>query len=492
MTIEDWDSLRDSHTPPRYVSSFDGGDSLRAEFMAGADLLGIADKLQPQQLVIADALNAVNAEGHPLNPMVGVLIPRRSSKTTSILAVLLGRCASRPNYRVAFTLATTGQKARDRFRADIVGPLERLYPDENNRPFRIRKAAGSEAIEFENGSLFRVLTPSGESFRSDAFDCVFVDEAGEATPETTTDLLTGILPTMDTRPDAQIIIAGTAAKYRTGNMLWDVLQKGRAGEDEYGIVEYAASQDVTVDDIPDWDAAVPLVLEAHPGIGTLTTLAKVKRNFDALPREQFMREYLSVFEDAGFSESAVNLRRWLAAQLDTDAPEPPKRFAIGVAVTLNQTAASIVAAWREDGDARVLVLDHRPGTVWVADRLRELAKYKVPIVYNNIGTTRAEIDALLFDRAVKPYLKPQTMTNVSTAAALFVREVDNGRIGHWDDQALLTAVQTARKRQMANAWGFGRGNNPDADITALEAASMALRVYDEQPAKKPMVMLTAA
>jgi len=486
--VGDWEVVRDSHVPPVHVSSFAGSEAYRGEVLAGCRMLGLR-VVHPQQLLTADAVNAADAEGVPVSPFVGVLMPRRSSKTTTLIALLLGRCLEREDYLVGYTMCTTGQKARDRFLKDIVPALERAYPGE--RPFTIRKAAGSERVVFDNGSLFQVLTPSGEAFRSDAFDCILLDEAGEASPELAEDLLSGALPTLDTRVGAQVIIAGTAAKYRKGNLLWDTLEEGREGVSGTGIVEYSAPDGITVDDIETWEMTEPIVRAAHPGIGTLTTVDAIERNFRKLSRGQFLREYLSIFEDLGASTGIVRPDRWAACDLDAPLPVPPAHFVLGISVSSNQSAAAIVAAWREDGRARGLLLDHREGVRWLAPEVIRLARlYRVKVAHDSFGPVLAEVTALQAARVQR--LVPFTTKSVTTAAALLVKEINDGNVGHYGQDKLTASVLVARKRKIGvSGWGFGRGSEDD-DISAVEAFSMALLTFDESRARKPIPQMFAA
>ncbi|TFC94568.1 hypothetical protein E3T28_14800 [Cryobacterium sinapicolor] len=495
---ENWEILRDSHIPPRYVSAFTGAEPGRVEFLAGAHSLGLigtdgsGSKLKPQQLVMADAANALNDLGYPLNPFMGTLVPRRSSKTTTALAIVLGRCFVRPGYLAAFTLCTTGLMARKRFHSDIVPALERAYPDEDTRPFKVHRSAGSERIEWKNGSRFVVVPPQSESFRSEAFDCVLLDEAGEADVGMGEDLLAGLLPTLDTRPASQVLICGTAAKFRTGNLLWDTLKDGRDGVPGTGIVEYSAPDYLTADDVETWELTEPVVRAAHPGIDTLTTIEAIERNYRKLPRAQFIREYLSVFDDVGATLGIIRPEKWKAAEIDGDMPEPPGHFAIGISAAPNQASASIVAAWRENGAGRILLLDHRDGVRWLAPRALELArKYKVPLVYDNFGVILVEVEALQRAKP-RPRLEPQTTRQVTTAAGLLVKEIDTGNVGHYGQDDLSEAAAIVKKRKIGpTAWGFGRGE-PDDDITSIEAASMALRVYDGTPVRSKVMLITAS
>jgi len=476
-----WESARDSGISPLHQSELDSDQSRRQEFLDGATLLGVhggRKELKPQQLRLADVCNAGQTT-------VGILLPRRSTKTTTLLALALGRCYSREDYLVGYTTCTTGQKARDRFRKDIVPVLERLYPDAAARPFRIRKAGGSERIEFSNGSIFQVLPPQGESFRSDAFDLIILDEAGEASPEMTEDLLAGALPTLDTRPEAQIIVAGTAAKFRKGNLLWDTLADGREGRSSTGVLEYAAPDSTNMDDLDDWDKVQALVLAAHPGIGVLTTLDIVRQRWEKLSRRQFAEEYLSIFGTDGSFQSFLNTEQWLAHGTDGDLPAMPTDRSVGLAITVHpdQSCAAITVAWRDDGGRACLgLVDYRSGTDWLPKRAKDLAsKMRGTVVYDSVGPVTVTTEALARMRP-RPKMAPQTWQNVATAAALLAKEIDAGNIVHWNQDELTTAVQLVTKRgtPTSNRWAFGR-REPGHSIIAAEGASLALRWVDENP-----------
>lgn len=490
-----WDSVRSSGIAPLNVSTLDNTESKRAEFLEGARLLGLGQrrmpKVLPQMLVVADALNA--------NPrFIGILEPRRSSKTTTLFAAALGRCASRQSYLVSYTMLTTAIKARARFKNDVAAPLEALFPDPKNRPFKISYAGGSESIRFDNGSLFQVLPPKGEGFRSDAWDLVILDEGGEATVEMSDDVLSGLLATMDTRPDATLVVAGTAGLIRTGNILWDTLEDGRAGKKNTGIVEYAAPADTALRDILDengeksWALALPLLLEAHPGIGTLTTLEVIEANFDRMTPTQFLREYLSIFATVG-GAGFLDIVKWTAAARTGALPEPPKHWRLSFKVHPLQTSAAIVGTWREDGKAVALVIDQRKGVAWVTPRLLELSRrYKVPIVFDNGNNVDTSVAEELQRAKPRPQLEPQNWNAVSSGAATLVQQIDGSNVIHFDQEVLNTAVKIAVKRatRESKRWAFGRGNDETGDITSLEAWSIGLHAFDESKPRQPMQLVT--
>lgn len=489
-----WESLRDSGIMPLNSSALDGDPTRREEFLQGASLLRLhgsdawpGKALTPQNLRLADALNAPNET-------TAILVPRRASKTTTVLALAMGRVQSRPGYLAAFTAMTTGLKARDRFERDVAAPLESQWPDRRNRPFRIVNAPGRERVEWQNGSMLAVLPPKGSAFRSDSWDLVIADEAGEASPEATVDVLAGAMSTMDTRPGAQFVAAGTAGVGRRGNMLWDLLELGRAGAAGYGIVEYAAPPSTSLDDLDDWATVERLVLAAHPGIGTLTDLATIKRRWEAGRARPavFAAEYLSIFGQVG-STAFIDQTKWAAGADTGPVPaSPPALFTIAVQVHPDSTVASVVAAWRTPAGRACLLPLYAGPVSGLHDAVLGLHARHRPLVAYDSGSAATDSEAQRLARArPRPRLEPQRWADVSTAASLLVKEIEAGNVTHWGTPALTNAVKIATKRGTSESkrWAYGRPN-PEDDITALEAASIALRAYDAAPpraALRPVV-----
>jgi hypothetical protein len=80
---------------------------------------------------------------------------------------------------------------------------------------------------------------------------------------------------------------------------------------------------------------------------------------------------------------------------------------------------------------------------------------------------------------------------VSTAAALLMAEIEIEAVTHYDQESLNGAVLGATRRgnKDSKRWAFGRAHD-EADITALEAAALALYAFDStkvRPAPTPMV-----
>lgn len=433
-----------------------------------------------QQRELAGVLDA----GHRFN---AILMPRRSTKTSSLFVTELGRCLANEDHHVAYTAATTGKAARDRFNREVVPMIERA--GDLGVSFRVRRAAGMERIEFGNGSLFQILAPTGDDFRGQEFNDVVIDEAQDAEPEAGDDLLAAILPVMDTNPEAQLILAGTAGPRRDGNVLWDQLERGRAGDG--GILEYAARGSLSVEDYETWEQVEKLLLEAHPGIPELTSLGIMRTNFERIrDRAKFAAEYLGVWGTQGSALGVFDPGAWTAGALSVrQLPAPPARFALAFAASPNQGSGSIVAAWRDGSQAHILLIDHRLGTSWLAPRLAELSrKFRVPVSFDNFGVNLVEVEKMKRMRP-SPRLAPQNTRESSTAAAQLVEEVKDGHVHHYEQGPLTASILLAQRRAIgAKAYAYGRGDLQD-DISAAEAASIALFVYDQMPVRQNVTIL---
>lgn len=497
MDVSEWDAVRGLALAPKVMSVVDPDRTDREGFLLGCTATGLIGRrldLKPHQLLVPEVLDMGNE-------FTGILMPRRSTKTTSVVAWMLGRCMTREDYLVCLIFATTAKKARLRFAQDIAPMMRRVYSQESGRRgwYRIREGlsyhitltAGMERIDFSNGSVFAIVAPTGDDLRSEAWDLIVVDEAGEAEPEKGEDLMSAALPTMDTRVGAQMVVMGTAGRYRKGNLLWDQLEEGRAGTG--GILEYAGPDLLTAEDVEDWGTVSAILETCHPGITSgLTTLATLESRYRKMKRDLFLGEYVSIFGDTGGGGSVISPLKWKEAEVPfvMSYPSPPDRFTLAIGVTPALTFGAIVAVWRDrKGIAHVLVLRHGPGIRWMADETAELArKYRLPIVHDNFGSVLVVVEELQ-QRSPRPRFEPQTTRDTTTAAVKFVEAVETGRLAHYAQDALTAAALSARKRTIGpKAWSFGR-REIDDDLSALEAASLALRVYDETPDRVPITIL---
>jgi hypothetical protein len=505
-----WLALRAEALEPDQVTALRTTERDRREFLTGMQIMGqLHDRYGEDQDPVAQQLLLVDmlAAGQTIN---GIIMPRRSTKTTTILAVVIGRCACRPRQNSAFTLATTGLKAREKFGKEVLDVIETAHPDKRTRPVKVSRQAGAESITFPNRSVFSVHAPIGDNFRASAYDAVFIDESGRAKPEMTEDLLAAIPPTFDTT-GGQFIVAGTADKIRTGNLLYEVLF-AKADELDAGILRYNAPDSTSDEELADWEPSEAhpranvrgLVEKHHPGIGNLTTLDAVERNFRLQPRAKFIFEYLGIFGDEGTATALITPAGWTRTTVPGDLPPAPGKFALAIAVHPDGLWASVGVAWHhvlepldlvavaedlagQDRETRTAIglLHHQHGTKGFWQRVLILARtHRLPVIYDSASQAAAVEVANLTKALPAPELIAAKTLDVRQGATKLLKLIDETALAHWAQDRLDKAAAIATKRAIGTYGGFGLGrpkDQPDADITPLEAVTLALQFLEDIP-----------
>ena len=467
-------------------------------------------RLHPQQLQLCDTLAAPRRT-------YAIEEPRRATKSTSIFMLLLGRCASRPGYLVTYT-AQSGIAGSRQFVAwalhlDAVNPPDDLdlppwlrgqrrpktkhaqrqialfgeeltEPEEHptsGRGFSIKRGAGHQVIQFDNGSSFTHIGPNAANFRGSASDVSWIDEAQEVDVDEGADLLAAIRPLQDTRPGASIILSGTAGESRAG-VFYDYLERGRAQDPDVGILDYAADPSTPWELIEDPDDAMRLLAGVHPGLGTMTTLEIMRAQWRDLPRPQWAREYLSLWPET-FTARAIPAALWEAAHM-TERVAIPERVAFGWAIRPGGSVSAIAAAWRDrDGVAYVEIIDHRSGTKWIPQRAQDLTKrYRGSIVgFDARGegaATRTEAERL----QPRPRLQEHRWTDITAGSIQLLRDLERGTLRHFGQLPLNLAVSQASRRDSgdAGAWTWSPMTH-ESEIVCLDAVTRALRQWDMHP-----------
>jgi hypothetical protein len=502
-TLEDlhdeatWLEWRSRIPAASHVTEMVTTEQTRAEFLEGARLLRMdvrrrgGDGLPgpaPLQLAIADMLNA----GRKFN---GIMEPRRSTKTTAIQAVILGRCSLREDYLAGWSLAQAGggTKTGERFRKDIVTHLQRLYPNPKEAPLTWNLSKGSEHIRWPNGSWFNIYAPTSDPFTGGAFDIAWLDEAQDASPELSEDLMTAVPPTMDGRFRPQMIGSGTAPDYQAGNLLWRLLTMEGAGVLRHGI-------DIDTDpaELEAWEpddehpaARVRELIELHhPGIGYTTPLDDVRDNFHAMTSKAFQREYLSLPGEEGSTTTLIKPKDWEDGRRAETAASVrmPRVLAIALAIHPDGLWSSIGAAWAGKGGQRhVALLHHQEGVEGVAKRaLMICRKHKRRLVYD--GGRPPEVVEVTPMLNARPPLQVRALQRIEIprSAVLFMKTLGQGNLVHYAAQDPLDdAAEIAVRRAFGTtgAWAFGRPderNRPADDITPIEAVSRALYALDDE------------
>ena len=450
----------------RYESPVPNPQALTNAHKAAEDM-GIS--LLPQGIKVAQILEAKDDDGFPLYPEVVIQMGRRATKTSSIQAVLLGRCFNIPKYRIIST-AQTGTLSQQ-FLAELGSTLELAYPDENTRPFKFYKSNGSIRIVWDNGSEWRAVKPMASAFRGSAADVILLDEAGEYDQKMTEDLLAGAMPVMATRPHAQLIVTGTPPRTREG-LLWKYLQAGRVGTEDLGILDYSMepTQDAT-------DEA--LWAEVYPGLSSgLVPIKFLRKALETQGLLSFSREFLCMDPQAS-SLRAIPEEDWLAGQEMDFLTMPTSNYSVSFDITQDGSAGAMAVAWyTSDGLPHVQILEHKAGFNWMPAAVAKILTDSrgVEVGFDAIGNNLAVFTKIQsMQRVPKSNLSAMTMKDVASGVSLFTSAVADRALVHAKDPSLDTAVAEVSFRYSGDSrlWNRGRGQ---LDICPLIAASNALQL----------------
>jgi len=129
------------------------------------------------------------------------------------------------------------------------------------------------------------------------------------------------------------------------------------------------------------------------------------------------------------------------------------------------------------------VLDHRPGTTWLADRVADLWQRRRPHVVTDSGDPGKDTTRQLQARRVKVEELPTG--DYTAACAELVTALHTGTLTYRADAALLAAAGAAKPRGVGDRWLFDR--RVAVDVSPVTAAACA--VYRaRRPAAVPVMV----
>jgi hypothetical protein len=331
--------------------------------------------LMPWARYVVDVANEVDADGLFAYSTVVITVPRQSSKTTVAGINAEHRALYRPRRRVWYT-AQTREIARDWL-------LNEHAPGLASSPLKnvakLRRAQGSEGVTYPNGSMFRIFAPLPAALHSKQSDLVIVDECWAHELERGRQLDQAIVPTQATRPGAQVWKLSTAGD-ESSLWLWEIVQRGRAAVTE-GRREGIAYFEWSCPDELD-PAAASSWEQFHPAYGISIGAPQMRAALDELGPAGFARAYGNRWPDGMGVAAAPKIPpgRWAAAAAAPITTVPAgARVALGFDCARDRSAGSVAVAWRDLSGLRCEIVEHKPGTGWMAERVAELAGRRHPV-----------------------------------------------------------------------------------------------------------------
>jgi len=427
----------------------------------------------PWQQHVADvALEVDPATGRLVYREVRVTVPRQSGKTTLDLAVAVQRALGfRTRQNITYS-AQTRLDARKKWEDDQL-PLLDASP-ELSRLYRVRKTTGNEAVIWRNGSHYGIVSATVKAGHGPTVDLAFIDEAFA---QEDARLEQAFKPSMITRPQPQLWIVSTAGTERSVYLRGKV-DSGRALV-EAGQTDLVCCFEWSAPD--DADPADPAVWwGCMPALGHTVTEDAVRADFLSMPLPEFRRAYLNQWPDvAGDTWQVVGQAAW-DALADNDAElDDPVCFAL--AVRPEERSASVaVAGRRGDGFVFCELLENRPGTAWVCDRLVALdRKWDPCAVVVDLGSPAGSLVGELKQAGLR-VVTPSVLEVASASEQLYDAVTDSGSLRHLGDvesqRPLRLALAAARKRPLRDKWTWER-RHPSVDMSPLEAVTLAVWGY---------------
>lgn len=330
------------------------------------------------------------------------------------------------------------------------------------RVARVRTSHGEEGIELNTGARLRFVARSTASGRGFSAQRVVLDEAMQLGTET----MGALLPTLAAQDNPQVVYAASAP-LSTSVQLHAVRNRALAGGDEsLAYLEWSVTDDAEVDDPAQWAVA-------NPSLGIRIGADYVERERAALPEDIFKRERLGI-PDAPVvvtDERIVEPDVWAALKEERSRVDGRMSFAVDITPD-RRMAAIAVAGHRDDGLVHVEVVDHRPGTSWVGDRLVDLAERwgRQPVTIDP-GSPAGSLVVTVRERGIE--VREVSARQVVQATGQFYDLVMSGGLRHIGQAPLTAALDGATRRPLGESWTWNR-RAQSVDICPLMAATLAL------------------
>lgn len=468
---------------PRFFTHPDYVQTIGPEVADLGALCGMT--ANPEQRLLLDAAFGMDKRGRiPFE--VALLASRQNLKTGFLVLQALGKAVLLRRELQIWTAhkdSATDEAFRD-FEQLIDGSSEL-----SRRVKRLTHGKGDKSIEFLNGARIVYRARTGKGGQALSADDIDLDEAFAVEPQH----VGSFMPTMSTRPNAQITYA-SSAPHAVSGYLRSIMARGRAGHPRMVYAEWTVERVIGEKDgqpvygppscrEPDCDHALiragcicddpELVKLANPSLERSAPPSisweyiQSERGAMAEIVEMYLRERMGIGERPDSVGGAIAPDLWAARSRVGPTPAPA---AIGVAVDLDRIWASIgvvggsvLGAFRRD----------RLGP-WVYDEaIRIAGEYGIPVGVDGRGPAASMIQPLR-DAGVD-VVESTTEDYILTCAELYDGLAD-GRYEHGDHDELNAAVAVAGWRWIGDRRVWARSGG---DISMLEAVTMALRASRE-------------
>ena len=458
------------HTPRDPSRPTLGGKVARVSALLGRPLM-------PWQRRAADVALELDSRGRFRYKRVVITVPRQSGKTALILALGLHRVLTTPKGKIWYT-AQTGQIARERFLGDMAGDAEKLLAPAIN----VKRGAGDTRLNFPAlESQFRPHPPNDTYLHSEQSDLNVLDEPWAFSEVQGDGLIQAIQPTQNTRPNAQTIYLSTMGDARS--TWWHrIIDEAREGGDDrtclfdWGLPESADPSDI--------DA----VIQAHPAVGFTIEPQVIRDAARNMKPAEFARAYANIRTSTRVSVFSSDV---LARVITQDASMAAGAdIALGVATAWDRSTTAIAACGlATDGTPICEIIDARPGTGWVADRLIDLRDRHHPRAI--MVDSRSPAATIATDPALDGIVTSPTASELAGATGHIIDSINAGDVRFRYDRDLASSFDHLALRTVGDLGQLLDRKRSAGSIAPLEAALLAFGgITTTKEAPEPQVFFS--
>ena len=394
-----------------------------------------------------------------------ISIPRQSGKTYTIGALAFAMCLANPGMLVLWSAH------RARTHNETFKSMGSMADRPGVAPFvsRVLTGAGTEAVEFANGS--RILFGARENGFGRGFakvDMVVLDEAQILTERTMEDMV----PATNASPNGLVLMMGTPPRpVDPGEVFSERRDSAISGDDpDVFFAEMSADEDANPNDRSQWAKANP----SYPHRTSDNSILRMRKLLGS--PQSFLREGLGIWDKNSAGRKAFPAGSW-----DAVADKNPPRVGVksfGVKFSPDGSHMALAGALRApDGHIHVEGIKQAPmseGTQWLVDFLVERRNDVSQIVIDGKAGIGYLANALKKRGVTGGVVMVPTLDQVMSFHSMFDRAVSQAEITHSGEPELDAQAKTALRRKIGTQGGFGWAAPLDGDTVALlDAVTLA-------------------
>lgn len=337
-------------------------------------------------------------------------------------------------------------------------------PDLKAEIIHVDRSNGKKQIRLVSGERYKVAAANRRGGRGLSGDLVMLDELRE---HQTWAAWGAVTKTTMARARAQILCLSNAGDANSvvlaslRSRALDVLggKSSDADDGSLGLFEWSAPDGCALDDPEGWAAANP-ALGHRNGVSVQAIRAALATDPEGVFRTEVLCQWVESVENV------FDLERWEAL---ADPGSQILTPVLAVDMTPGRDWCSIGAAGLDGDLLRLELVEHRPGSMWVVDRVAGISLKNGCQVGVDPGSPAGSLAEPLRQRGV-PVVEIPLRAYTQACGALFDGVVA-GSIRHRPDPDLDAAVAGCRKRTVGEAWAWDRKGA--AVISPLVAVTLA-------------------